>query len=153
MNMRGRRSRAAPALFTLVALLALAAPSLAATSGTVVDFAGGAGHFQMQVRQSGSSVDLDSLVLACSNSSSISVTTKLKVTSSGSFVYSGPATMISGGKDQKSQALLKASGTITFTRPGLLSSAKSATVNVSTTTKGCKAFSGNLKGYVVPPSS
>jgi hypothetical protein len=153
MNARAQKKVAGVALVTVVALGGWVAQGLAATGGTVSDFGGGAGRFQMQVRQSGSRFDVDSLSLACSNSSSISVTPKLKLGRSGSFSYSGPATMISGAKDKKSKTTLKASGKINFTKPGSLSSAKSGTVKVSTTAKNCKAFSGKLKGFVVPPGT
>ena len=153
MNIRAQGKVAGAALVTVVALGGWVAQGFAATSGTVSDFGGGSGRFQMQVRQSGSSFVVDSLSLACSNSSSISVTPTLKLGRSGSFSYSGAATMISGAKDRKSKTTLKASGKITFTKAGSLSSAKSGTVKVSTTAKRCKAFSGKLTGYVVPPGS
>jgi hypothetical protein len=153
MNTRAQKKAAGAVLVTIVALGGWVAQGLAATSGVVSDFGGGGGRFQMQVRQSGSSFDVDSLSLACSNSSSISATPKIKLGRSGSFSYSGAATMISGAKDKKSKSTLKASGKITFTKPGSLSSAKSGTVKVSTTAKNCKAFSGKLTGFVVPPGS
>ena len=144
---------AAAALVTTAALGGWVAQGLAASKGTVSDFGGGGGRFQMQVRQSGSRFNVDSLSLACSNTASISVTPKLQLARSGSFSYSGAATMISGAKDKKSKTTLKASGKITFTKAGSLSSAKTGTVKVSTTAKNCKAFSGKLTGYVVPPGS
>jgi len=153
MDRRAQKNAAGVALVTVVALGGSVAQGLAATSGTVSDFGGGGGRFQMQVRQSGSSFDVDSLSLACSNSSSITATPKLKLGRSGSFSYSGTATMISGAKDKKSKSTLKASGKITFTKAGSLSSAKSGTVKVSTTAKSCKAFSGKLTGFVGPPGS
>jgi hypothetical protein len=153
MNTRRQTKAAGAALITVMALGGWAAQGLAATSGTVSDFGGGGGRFQMQVRQSRSNFDVDSLSLACSNSSSISVTPKLRLSRSGSFSYSGRATMISGAKDKKSKTTLKASGKINFTTAGSLSSAKSGTVKVSTTAKHCKAFSGKLTGFVVPPGS
>jgi hypothetical protein len=153
MNIRAQKKAAGVALVTVVALGGWAAQGLAAPSTTVSDFGGGGGRFQMQVRQSGSAVDVESLSLACSNSSSISVTRKLKLGRSGSFSYSGAATMFSGPKDKKSKTTLKATGKISFTKAGSLSSAKSGTVKVSTTAKHCKAFSGKLTGVVVPPGS
>jgi hypothetical protein len=153
MNLRAHRTAAGAALVTVMALGGWAAQGLAATSGTVSDFGGGSGRFQMQVRQSGSSFDVDSLSLTCGSSSSISVMPKLKLSRSDSFSYSGAATMFSGPKDKKSKTTLKATGKINFTRAGSLSSAKSGTVKVSTTAKHCKAFSGRLTGFIVPPGS
>jgi hypothetical protein len=150
MSVRTRKKAAGVALLAVAALGGWAAEGAAATGGAVSDFGSGNGHFQMQVRQVGSSFDVDSLSLTCSNTSSVSVTPKLKLSKSGSFSYSGKATMFSGAKDKKSKTTLKAAGKITFTKAGFLSSAKSATVKASTTAKGCKSFSGKLTGYVVP---
>lgn len=85
MNMRTASRRAAAAALAVTALAGLATQSMAAAAGahaaaisTVVDYGGGHGRFAMQVRQTGSTIDVRSFSLACSSTTSVSVNPTVK---------------------------------------------------------------------------
>jgi hypothetical protein len=127
------------AVFAAVALTSLA---LGATT-SIYDFNGHAGQFTSQVRLSGTKYVVGSLTLLCGSTSYVSATPKTALSSSGKFSYSGSATLISGSKQKKSKTTVKVSATISISK-------KTGTAKASTTAKGCKSFSGKLRGYVVP---
>ena len=139
--------RAALVLLT-AALAGMTSLALAIATSTVSDFSAGHGKFTFQLKQSGKRFTIISFSLACSSQTYAEAKPKVSVAKSGAYSYSGPASLVT--KAGATKTTLKASGKIFFGTAHTLSSAKTATGKASVTISGCPAFSGKLKGYLLP---
>jgi hypothetical protein len=124
----------------------------ARTATAVSDFASRTGKMTMQVRQRGTVIDAVAFTLTCSANADVESTPKVRIDSSGSFSYSGDATLISGPKQKKSTTSMQVNGKIDFTKAHTLRSAKTATVKASTKASHCSPYAGKLTAYYVVPT-